>query len=680
MAIKKVPVVAPFDLGRGIKRRDDIAKFEVDLNDYVDNNTVVYKDGKLSTVAPCAKVTSLNGLDASEGTLKKLGITCFYGKFKAGDESTAKGAPIQLGKTDVASSEAIANETEVPEGVDLDFNGWQIATDAEITQYLYTATTDGKQSGWTRSNESGMNPDGSVKDENAWSDWMYELNLPSKPILVSTAGAIEGDGSTTNPIKLEFDDTIVKGPDGRYGAVAKGGLDCAAIDALPERPWKKGTVLLAKQDGECVRLTAFDSIFQEVGVGITADKTNSFTNEEYKVVVTVSNTGEGKNALTNLNIVGPANTEDYDIKDVTFTKSEADEVEQVDNLTYNIRGLKKGGTVKVKYTVVPKVLGNYQFTAAVNPNSALDKDLGNNNATLILNARTKSDPTYVPSVDCPLITATELDSNVVLQQIKPYGTSTATVNGVSKSVTEYPTGSVYSTNIFSRRRTLKGLRIRLAGASTVVGYKLAEQDGFATIVNGNTTTIGRSINGDNRFYIYSEHDVVKRGTNGYTFMNGVLEITEDLMAFAFSCRPAGTNCKWQNYALYAIQDINADTITTSNVVGGTATVEKIWSNRGSIKDLPNPAKGTQLVIPSTDSVDREFYVDPGTRRASTFDRLVVKVKAGTAASLKYTSTDNYAATQVRGKTTITEDTITVAADAKTTDSVNTRYIQVIVEE
>lgn len=522
---------------------------------------------------------------------------------------------------------------------------------------------------------------------------------PATEIKVKAAKRADGDVVITNQ-----DDTTVEVPaikvkaakeaDGKVvitnqdgstveiekPAAATAGLDCEAIDALPEKPWKKGTTLLAKQDGECIRLAAFDSIFQEVGVGITADKTNSFTNEEYKVVVTVSNTGEGKNELTNLNIVGPANTEDYEIKDVTFTKSEADEVEQVNNLTYNIRGLKKGGTVKVKYTVVPKVLGNYQFTAAVNPNSALDKDLGNNNATLILNARTKSDPTYVPSVDCPLITATELDSNVVLQQIKPYGSITTTVNGVSKSVTGYPTGSLYSTNIFSRRRTLKGLRIRLDGASTVVGYKKAEQEGFATIVNGNTTTIGRSVNGDSRFNIYSENDAVKVGTNGYTFVDGVLEITEDLMAFAFSCRPAGTNCKWQNYALYAVRDIDADTITTSNVVGGTATVEKILNNRGSIEDLPNPAKGTQLVIPSTDSVDREFYVDSGIRRASTFNRLVVKVKAGTAASLSYTSTDNYAVTQVRGKTTITADTITVAADAKATDSVNTRYIQVIVEE
>lgn len=676
MAIKKVPVVAPFDLGRGIKRRDDIAKFEVDLNDYVDNTTVVYKGGKLSTVAPCARVTDLDRLSASEGELNKLGITCFYGKFKAGDASTALGAPIQLGKTDVESSAAIIGSDQVPDGVDIDFNGWQIATDAEITQYLYTATTDGKQSGWTRSNEEGMNPDGSVKHLGRWSDWMYELNLPSKPILVSTAGAIEGDGSTTNPIKLEFDDTIVKGPDGRYGAVAKGGLDCAAIDALPEKPWKKGTVLLAKQDGECVRLAALDSIFQEVGVGITADKTNSFTNEEYKVVVTVTNTGEGKNELTNLNIVGPANTADYEIKDVTFTKSEADAVEQVNNLTYNIRGLKKGGTVKVKYTVVPKVLGNYQFTAAVNPNSALDKDLGNNNATLILNARTKEDPTYVPSVDCPLITAIELDSNVVLQQIKPIEITKNNVTRLGYSINSY-----YSCNIFSQRRSLKGLRIKLDGVSTVVGYsETYHQTSTVFLVNGDTTTPSSSVNGDYDNYIYGDHDALKQGTAGYTFKDGVLEITADTMSFAFSCRPAGSNCRWQNYSLFAVNPVVERTITTSEVVGGSVEIKSVFGTEIKKLNNTNPLAKQQLVIPTTGNINTDFEFIVGSRAVKVDNKLVFTVRAGTAAALKYTSTDNYAVTQVRGKTTITEDTITVAADAKSTDSVNTQYIQVIVEE
>lgn len=457
-------------------------------------------------------------------------------------------------------------------------------------------------------------------------------------------------------------------------APATAGLDCAAIDALPEKPWKKGTTLLAKQDGECIRLASFDSIFQEVGVGITADKTNSFTNEEYKVVVTVSNTGEGKNELTNLNIVGPANTADYEIKDVTFTKSEADEVEQVNNLTYNIRGLKKGGTVKVKYTVVPKVLGNYQFTAAVNPNSALDKDLGNNNATLILNARTKEDPTYVPSVDCPLITATELDSNTVLQQLP---TSPNTVNGKPANIQNIsPKNSIA---IFTRRTSLKGLRIRLDNASTVVGYSRLYGNDNNGIIFSDVATTSEYLEVDAGYAILADADSEKGGSGAYTFTNGVLEITENIIAFAFSCRPQGNNCKWQSYALYATVPNKHLQITTSNVVGATATIGGKFSDTVKTKNPPKVqvipvADETKLV--KTELANKVKRDEPQEVR----DKLIVTVRAGTAASLSYTSTNNYAVTYVRGKTTITADTITVAADAKATDSVNTPFIQVIVEE
>lgn len=457
-------------------------------------------------------------------------------------------------------------------------------------------------------------------------------------------------------------------------APATSGLDCAAIDALPEVEWKKGTTLLAKQNGQCVRLAALDSIFQEVGVGITADKTNAFTNEEYKVVVTVSNTGEGKNDLTNLNIVGPANTSDYEVKDVTFTKSEADAVEQVNDLTYNIRGLKKGGTVKVKFTVVPKVLGNYQFTAAVNPNSALDKDLGNNNATLILNARTKADPNYVPSVDCPLITATELDSNTVLQQLP---TKLDTING--KSVNIQNISPKNNSVIFTRRTSLNGLRIRLDNASTVVGYSRLHGNDNNGIIFSDVATTSEYIEVDKGNAILADADSLKNGLGAYTFTNGVLEITEDIIAFAFSCRPQGNNCKWQSYALYATVPNAHKQINATNVVGATTSVEAKYANTFSIPKAP-----VVQVIPTSDETKLvktalANRVNRGTPQ-EVRDKLIVTVRAGTAASLKYTSTDNYAVTQVRGKTTITEDTITVAADAKATDSVNTQYIQVIVEE
>lgn len=462
---------------------------------------------------------------------------------------------------------------------------------------------------------------------------------------------------------------------GKLG-VAVTGLTCASIDDLPEKPWKKGTTILAKQDGACVRLAALDSIFQEIGVGITADKTNSFTNEEYNVVVTVSNTGESTNELTNLNIVGPEITPNYTVKNVRVGNSGAEEVERVDDFTYNIKGLRKGGTVNVRFTVVPKANGTYQFTAAVNPNSALDKDLGNNSATLILSASTKADPTYVPSVDCPLITATELDHNTVLQQLSPgFTTNFAGVDRKAVTVT-----AKSKTNIFSQRRTLKGLRINLDGASTVVGYKTSYSDGFNGVVVGNVSTVSAVVSGDANSNIFFDADVEKSGSGGYTFSNGVLEITEDLPYFVFACRPQGNNCRWQMYAVYATVPATHKEISTTNVTG--ATVTKRVSFLNSVK-LGERDRLSIVVIPTSDQNLLVDYAIQNVNRATPaniVDKLIVTVQAGTAASLSYTSTNNYAVTEVQGKTTITKGTITVSADAKATDSVNTPYIQVIVEE
>lgn len=502
------------------------------------------------------------------------------------------------------------------------------------------------------------------------------VNVPASITSVSTAGAIEGDGSVTNPVKLDFNDSIVKGTDGKYG-VAVTGLTCASIDDLPEKPWKKGTTILAKQDGACVRLSALDSIFQEIGVGITADKTNSFTNEEYNVVVTVSNTGESANELTNLNIVGPEITPNYTVKNVRVGNSGADEVERVDDFTYNIKGLRKGGTVNVRFTVVPKANGTYQFTAAVNPNSALDMDLGNNSATLILSASTKADPTYVPSVDCPLITATELDHNTVLQQLSPEFTMNS--DGVDRKAVTVNAKS--KTNIFSQRRTLKGLRINLDGASTIIGYKNSYSDGFNGVVVGNVSTVSAVVSGDTNSYILFDADVAKSGSDGYTFSNGVLEITADLPYFVFACRPQGNNCRWQMYAVYATVPATHKEINATNVTG--ATVTKRVSFLNSVK-LVERDRLSVVVIPTSDqNLLYTDYAIHGVNRANPaniVDKLIVTVQAGTAASLSYTSTNNYAVTEVQGKTTITKGTITVSADAKATDSVNTPYIQVIVEE
>ena len=462
-------------------------------------------------------------------------------------------------------------------------------------------------------------------------------------------------------------------------AEAPSGLDCAAIDELPEKPWKKGTVLLAKQDGECVRLTAFDSIFQEIGVGITADKTNSFTNEEYKVVVTVSNTGEGKNELTNLNIVGPANTADYEIKDVTFTKSEADVVEQVDNLTYNIRGLKKGGTVKVKYTVVPKVLGNYQFTAAVNPNSALDKDLGNNNATLILNAQTKEDPNYIASKECPLITITDSESGEALQQVY-----TEVEQG--KRRIEYQWGGyMQKKTVIYGTRGSKGLQLRVSEPSTLLVYGRTIADGVAneTIYTHAERKVFAVIppvqSGFSSDATYLEPNTVFIN-NQYmkpvdvTYANDVLTINEDVGYVIILAKPRGTACQMQAWVLAFSTTADSASIHVTDLVNATLTTSSsVIEVTSTYTSALHRDRDTYQVIPAIPSSD-VIVNNPVESIVST-----VKVKKGTAAS----ATIDWSGIQPiksNGLVTITDNKITVSADATPADSVHSQYLNVIIEE
>lgn len=638
--MKQIRVVTPKDLGRGIKANGAKKKYEVDLTQMVDNKTVrVNEQGNLEVIKEkCVQVLDLNNLVDAEntGALKRLGSTCFYGDFNAADARTAIGAPVDFGKFDVEKSRAITAKEDITSGQQLDFNGWQVATDREVHQYIYSSAADGKQSGWVRSNDSGMNADGSLRNPSAWGDWIFELNLPAQP-------------------------------------AQKAGLDCEAIAQLPQEQWEKGTSILANKNGKCVRLVPSENFFQEIGVGIAANKVSAYTNEEFEVVVTVSNTGVGKNTLTDWVITKPVGGV-YGVKDVSVTSNGVDRVETVTEFNYKLHGLSSGGTAIARFKVVPKSTGTFQFSSTVTPNSALDQDAKNNTATIVLSATTKADPNYVPSVDCPLIIATELDSNTQLTQLRAFD--------FGKKDTAKAELINYG-NLFANRDTLKGLKIRLENASTVVGYTSRYSGSTAYIMSNSRVSAGSSINGD-AGQVYSsalatDADAVKTGTGGYTFENGVLTITDDVEVFAVSCRPQGSNCKWQSYMFSTGITPTSKTITPSGVVGGTTTLEDVY-------DLEEKVNNSDIarinVIPSDVTVSTTRVVRASVsrnNRATRVQKLVFRVKAGTAASLSYTSTDNYAVTHSAGKTTITENRITVAADAKPTDSVNTKYIQVIVE-
>lgn len=639
--MKQIRVVTPKDLGRGIKANGVKKKYEVDLTAMVDNKTVrVNEQGNLEVIKEkCVQVLDLNNLVDAEntGALKRLGSTCFYGDFNAADARTAIGAPIDFGKFDVEKSRAITAKEDITSGQQLDFNGWQVATDREVHQYIYSrGGSEGKQSGWVRSNDSGMNADGSLRNPADWGDWIFELNLPAQP-------------------------------------TQKSGLDCEAIAKLPQEQWEKGTSILANKNGKCVRLVPSENFFQEIGVGIAANKVSAYTNEEFEVVVTVSNTGVGKNTLTDWVIIKPV-AGVYDVKDVRVTSNGVDRVETVSEFNYKLHGLSSGGTAIARFKVVPKSTGTFQFSSAVTPNSALDQDAKNNTATIVLSAATKADPNYVPSVDCPLIIATELDSNTQLVQLR---TDNVGNNSLAR------TGLDNYGNLFANRETLKGLKIRLQNASTVVGYSRDYRSYNSFILSNGRVTSGSSVTGDDGSaysnVLNSSADGIKSGTGDFTFENGVVTITADVEVFAISCRPQGSNCKWQHYMLSTATTPTPKVITTSNVTGGSVSIVDTYVDE---KVTSDDDASRINVIPSSVTVVKNKKINTSvsrSERATRVQKLVLRVRAGTAASLNYTSTANYAVTHSAGKTTITENKITVAADAKPTDSVNTKYIQVIVE-
>lgn len=640
-----IPVTPAPKFGRGITKNND--KYEVDLTDYVDNKTVHLKDGKLEVIKEkCAVATNLSALEASDGTLKQLGNTCFTGLYSATSDSATLGVPVALAKTDVETSNAVNAKSEAVEGIELDFNGWQIATGSEVTQYIYTRVEGGKQSGWVRSNDGGMNKDGTLRNPDGWGKWVYELNLPEQPV--------------------------------------QSGLDCDAIDALPQVGWKKGTVVLAKQDGRCVRLAALDSIFQEIGVGINADKTNTFTGEDYNVVVTVTNTGEGANELTNLNIVGPANVEDYEIKNVTFSQTEAATVEKVNDLTYNIKGLKRGGVVNVRFTVTPKKQGNFQFTASVNPNTAFDKDLGNNNATIILSAISKV--TAVVSEDCPAITLTDLGTNTVLaQQPNTYMNGKGKDNNVAPLAVDR--GDLqHGANIFKNLRTLKGLRLKFDGDVTILVAGAVMDDlnkfdmgvGVGDVVNTyeplrvhllSTQSIYYTILDPATQFTFDSDNRLGKVLSLPLDSNNVLTVTEDVKSLVIAARPRGKNCFWQTWYLAATTPTKYKGPTVTNVTDAVMTNAITSTESG--KRIDDMLASVNIIPSGTDKLS--------VSKATWNKKVVLTVQAGIPASADISWGDLPPALS-SGLVTITSNKIMVDARAKATDSIRSQYLDVIIND
>lgn len=222
---------------------------------------------------------------------------------------------------------------------------------------------------------------------------------------------------------------------------------------------------------------------------------------------------------------------------------------------------------------------------------------------------------------------------------------------------------------------MRGLRIRLDGASTVLVQSsiTSRSDALIEFSNGSIAYTNSSPEQDSD----AEHDF--RGADtGYTFIDGVLEFTDEFRNATIYCRPAGKNCRWQAFNVRGAAPARNVSLNTSEVIGGKVTLlpllNSVYNETLNVNIIPNTLTFTQPT--------RTFNINTPTD-GKLDSKLIFTVKSGTAASFNYAKPPEWWSVKLprtRGKTTITENRVTVAADATSADSINSQYLQVIVED
>ena len=102
----------------------------------------------------------------------QLGYSVYYGAVNKEGGQYVVGVPANV-VSDEVSQPATTSISEVTGNTAYDFNGWQIASPEQVDQYLVGAD----EVIWHRTNDGGMNRDGSLKDPNGWSAWKRETNV-----------------------------------------------------------------------------------------------------------------------------------------------------------------------------------------------------------------------------------------------------------------------------------------------------------------------------------------------------------------------------------------------------------------------------------------------------------------------------------------------------------------------
>lgn len=536
-----------------------------------------------------------------------------------------------------------------------------------------------------------------------------------------------GKGITHNPQTKKWEvnvdnSTITVNPQGQLVAQGSGGLDCAAIAALPKTAWKPNTSILVNQDGECKRLVPNENIFTDVVVDLAASKQDveipKNQSETVNIVATVTNAGANPTGEVLITLTKPQ-LGTYQLG--TPTTNNIGET-STGELTWKVPAMASGKSLVITLPVTLSAVGSYSF--GLQATSTIDTDTTNNTKTFTFAVTAKNDganTNYVPTgTDCPLIIATDLTHN---QRLNVYTTGTGEdFNQFGKYI-----------NVFADGRGFAGKQIKLEGASTVVVSSAAVDyqnnyfkynktsylsgDGNSSISGTNIRRSGSSyspslglvvplvgFNQGKYFDIATNEapiNLVNMGTFDsqtqiFTFRSD-LKLPTRTTRFEDApyhcviwCRPAGKDCKWQGIPIVlGIKDtINFPQRYEFTKVKGNAQDE--FTNALPPKEFIDPintkaANFIGITKPNDLLATRGGIGDAENEVAA---QHTVTVISGQEAQFTIRATGNtnslpqYIST---GKTRTSYDastktlTVTVAADATPTDSIYWNDLKIIVK-
>lgn len=145
----------------GTGKKTDPLNIKLDTNDFEITN-----DGaiRLKSVNRDA-TTNLNNVPV-------LGFSTFFGYVNKAENKYVYGVPADINSSQ-NSQISTTQVSQLADGENYDFNGYQIASTVQVDQYLIGEDNIV----WHRINESGMNTDGSLKNSTNWTNWNRETNV-----------------------------------------------------------------------------------------------------------------------------------------------------------------------------------------------------------------------------------------------------------------------------------------------------------------------------------------------------------------------------------------------------------------------------------------------------------------------------------------------------------------------